>query len=110
MIRHAAALTALLLLTGCSDSVKLISADATANFKPGSTNQTEVVAALGKPLHTIQEADGTKIDQYPAEAGAKSGDGFLPDWLGGDSTGGAYAMISFEYTAGGILKDMKTGK
>jgi hypothetical protein len=110
MIRHAAALTALLLLTACSDSVKLISADAISGFKTGTTNQTEVVAALGKPIHTIQEADGTKIDQYPAEAGAKSGGGIVPDWLGGSDTGGAYAMISFEYTPGGILKDIKTGK
>jgi hypothetical protein len=110
MIRHAAALTALLLLTACGDSVKLISADAVGGFKPGSTNQTEVVAALGKPIHTIQEADGTKIDQYPAEAGSKSGSGFWPEWIGGTSTGGAYAMISFEYTPGGILKDVQSGK
>jgi hypothetical protein len=107
MIRHAAALTALLLLTACSDSAKLISAD---GFKPGSTNQTEVVAALGKPIHTIEEADGSKIDQYPAEAGSTSGSGIWPEWIGGTSTGGAYAMISFEYTPGGILKDIKTGK
>src|SRR5579859_7654096 len=79
MFRHAAALTALLLLTACGDSAKLISADAISNFKPGSTNQTEVVAALGKPIHTIQEADGTKIDQYPASEGAKSGSGMIPD-------------------------------
>jgi hypothetical protein len=110
MIRHAAALTALLLLTACSDSAKLISADATSGFKAGSTNQTEVVAALGKPMHTIIEADGTKIDQYPSEVGAKSGSGMIPEWMGGTSTGGAYAMISFEYTAGGILKDVKNGK
>ena len=110
MIRHAAALTALLLLTACADSAKLISADATKDFKTGSTNQTEVVAALGKPIHTIQEADGTKIDQYPAEAGAKSGSGFWPEWIGGTSTGGAYNMISFEYTPGGILKDVHGGK
>jgi hypothetical protein len=109
MIRHAAALTALLLLTACADSAKLISADATKDFKTGSTNQTEVVAALGKPIHTIQEADGSKIDQYPAEAGSTSGSGFWPEWMGGTSTGGAYAMISFEYTAGGILQDMRTG-
>jgi hypothetical protein len=110
MIRHAAALTALLLLTACSDSVTLINPDATTGFKAGSTNQTEVVAALGKPLHTVQEADGTRIDQYPSAAGATSGDSIIPDWLGGESTGGAYAMISFEYTPGGILKDIKTGK
>jgi hypothetical protein len=116
MFRHAAALTALLSLTtlvsltGCGDSAKLISSDEISGFKPGSTNQTEVVAALGKPIHTIQEADGTKIDQYPASAGAKSGSGILPDWLGGTSTGGAYNMISFEYTPGGILKDVHGGK
>jgi hypothetical protein len=114
MLRHAAALTALLLplvtLAGCGDSPNLISADKISNFKPGSTNQTEVVAALGKPIHTIQEADGTKIDQYPAEAGAKSGSGIVPEWLGGTSTGGAYNMISFEYTPGGILKDINGGK
>ena len=68
------------------------------------------VAALGKPIHTIQEADGSKIDQYPAEAGSTSGSGIWPEWIGGTSTGGAYAMISFEYTPGGILKDIKTGK
>ena len=110
MFRHAAAVTALLLMTACSDSAKLISADAVSGFKPGTTNQTEVVAALGKPMHTIVEADGTKIDQYPAEAGAQSGSGFLPEWMGGESTGGAYSMLSFEYSAGGILKDVKTGK
>jgi len=110
MLRHAAALTALLLLTACGNDVNLISADKVSGFKPGTTNQTEVVAALGKPLHTIQEADGTKIDQYPAEAGAKSGTGMIPDWLGGTSTGGAYNMISFEYTPGGILKDIQGGK
>ncbi len=116
MIRHAAALTALLLLTaplsltGCGDSAKLISADEISGFKPGTTNQTEVVAALGKPIHTIQEADGTRIDQYPASAGATSGSGMVPDWLGGTSTGGAYSMISFEYTPGGILKDIHGGK
>jgi hypothetical protein len=109
MFRPAAALTALLLLTACSDSVNLISADAITGFKPGTTNQTEVVAALGKPLHTITEADGTKIDQYPSEVGATSGSGFWPDWMGGESTGGGYMMISFEYTAGGILKDVKNG-
>jgi hypothetical protein len=116
MLRHAAVLTALLSLplflslTACGNDVTLISADKISGFKPGSTNQTEVVAALGKPLHTIQEADGTKIDQYPAEAGSKLGSGFWPDWLGGTSTGGAYNMISFEYTPGGILKDMTGGK
>jgi hypothetical protein len=110
MLRHAAVLTVLLSLTACGDSVTLISADKISGFKPGSTNQTEVVAALGKPLHTIQEADGTKIDQYPAETGAKSGGGVLPDWLGGSDTGGAYNMISFEYTPGGILKDIQGGK
>jgi len=110
MLRHAAVLTTLLLLTACGSDVTLISADKVSSFKPGSTNQTEVVAALGKPLHTIQEADGTKIDQYPAEAGAKAGSGFVPEWLGGTSTGGAYNMISFEYSPGGILKDIQGGK
>ena len=110
MLRHAVVLTALLLLSACGDDVNLISSDKISGFKPGSTNQTEVVAALGKPLHTIQEADGTRIDQYPAEAGAKSGSGMVPDWLGGTSTGGAYNMISFEYTPGGILKDIQGGK
>lgn len=116
MLRHAAVLTALLgltasvSLTGCGTDVNLISSDKVSSFTPGTTNQTEVVAALGKPLHTIQEADGTKIDQYPAETGAKSGTDMIPDWLGGTSTGGAYNMISFEYTPGGILKDIQGGK
>src|ERR1700761_1287216 len=114
MLRHAAALTALSLtallsLSGCGDSPNLISADKVSEFKPGTTTQTEVVAALGKPIHTIQEADGTKIDQYPASEGSKSGSGFMPDWLGGTSTGGAYNMISFEYSPGGILKDIHGG-
>ena len=110
MLRHAAVLTFLMALTACGDDVNLISSDKISGFKPGSTNQTEVVAALGKPIHTIQEADGTKIDQYPAEAGAKSGSGMIPDWLGGTSTGGAYSMISFESSPGGILKDIHGGK
>ena len=109
MLRHAAVLTALMALTACGSDVNLISSDKVSGFKPGTTNQTEVVAALGKPLHTIQEADGTKIDQYPAESGSKSGSGFWPEWMGGTSTGGAYNMISFEYTPGGILKDVQGG-
>ena len=90
-------LPALLLTLGaCTDnSATLISADKIAQFKVGTSNQTEVVANLGKPMHTIQEADGTKIDQYPTEAGA-SGGSFVPDWLGG---GGPtrYGMVSFTY-------------
>ena len=103
------ALTALLMLAACSDSVTLIGADKIAQFKPGSSNQTEIAATLGKPLHTITKADGTKIDQYPTETGKSGGSGFIPDWLGGSDTPESYGMVSFIYTPGGILKDVKTG-
>jgi hypothetical protein len=103
------ALATLLTLGACTDnSATLISADKIAQFKVGTANQTEVVANLGKPLHTITEADGSKIDQYPTEAGATGGS-FLPDWLGG---GGPtrYGMVSFTYNAGGTLKDVSSSK
>ena len=99
----------LLLLSACTDnSATLISADKIAMFKTGTSNQTEVVATLGKPMHTISEADGSKIDQYPTEASATGGS-FMPDWLGG---GGPtrYGMVSFVYGAGGVLKDIETSK
>ena len=111
MLRPAAAtvLTALLLLTACTgNSVTLVSADQIGQFKTGSTNQTEVIATLGKPLHTITEADGTKIDQYPTQAGS-SGGSMIPDWLGGGAPE-SYGMVSFMYGAGGTLKDVKTAK
>jgi hypothetical protein len=102
-------LPALLALGACTDnSPNLISADKIAMFKTGTSNQTEVVANLGKPLHTITEADGSKIDQYPTEAGATGGS-FMPDWLGG---GGPtrYGMVSFTYGPGGTLKDVSSSK
>lgn len=105
MPRHAAALIVLLALAACSDSPTLVSPDQIAAFKPGSTNQTEVVAALGKPYHTVVEADGTKIDQYPYEVGATGGDSIVPDFLGGGSPQ-SYRMISFTYGPGGVLKDV----
>jgi hypothetical protein len=111
MLRTVLALSALLTLAACSDaSVNLISADKIAMFKPGGSTQTEVTANLGKPLHSIQKADGTKIDQYPAEAGAKGGEGFIPSWLGGSDTPESYTMVNFIYSPGGTLKDVQTGK
>jgi hypothetical protein len=99
---------ALLSLAACEDnSVKLVSADQLAQFKPGTTNQTEVVAALGKPLHTIVEANGLKVDQYGAEEGSSSNSGMLmPGFLVGGSPQN-YKMISFEYTSNGTLKEIK---
>jgi len=100
---------ALLMLSACTDNTpNLIAADKIAQFKTDSSNQTEVVATLGKPLHTISEADGSKIDQYPTEAGA-SGGSFWPDWLGGGAPT-RYGMVSFTYNAGGVLKDVSTSK
>ncbi len=112
MPRSAAfALATLLLLAACSDAtVNLISADKIAKFKPDTSNQTEVTATLGKPLHTITKADGTKIDQYPTEAGATGGGGIIPSWLGGSDTPESYGMVSFIYSPGGILKDVKTSR
>ena len=102
-----AALT-LLVLVACNDnSVKLVSADELAKFKVGSTNQTEVIAELGKPLHTIVEANGLKVDQYGADAGSSGGDSFLPGFLVGGAPQ-SYKMISFEYSANGTLKEIKT--
>ncbi|MDB5396325.1 MAG: hypothetical protein JWM91_3831 [Rhodospirillales bacterium] len=102
-------LPALLMLSACTDnSATLISSDRIAQFKSGTSNQTEVIATLGKPVHTISEADGSKIDQYPTEAGA-SGGGFVPAWLGGGAPT-RYGMVSFTYGAGGVLKDVSTTK
>jgi hypothetical protein len=105
MLRYAAAAALMLVMAGCSDSVTLVTQDQIAGFKPGSTNETEVQAALGKPSHTITEADGTKIDQYPYAEGASGGGGVVPDFLGGGSPQ-SYRMISFTYGAGGVLKDV----
>jgi hypothetical protein len=100
---------ALLMLSACTDnSATLISSDKIAQFKTGTSNQTEVIATLGKPMHTISEADGSKIDQYPTEAGA-SGGSIVPSWLGGGAPE-RYGMVSFVYGAGGVLKDIKTAK
>ena len=110
MLRHAAFLAAILTLTACSNSVDLVSPDKVSGFKPGTTNQTEVVATLGKPIHTITEADGTKIDQYPYGGGASGGGSFWPSFLGGSDTPGRYGMVSFFYGGGGVLKDVKAGQ
>ena len=107
MLRYAAALTLMLVLAGCADTPTLVSEDQISSFKPGSTNQTEVIAALGKPTHTIQEADGTKIDQYPYEVGASGGgSGIIPDFMGGEASPASYKMVTFTYASNGVLKDI----
>jgi hypothetical protein len=107
--KTATALVFMLLLAGCSDSVTLISQDKIAEFKPGTTSQAEIAAALGKPIHTMVEADGTKIDQYPFDNG-KGGGSMMPSFLGGSSTPDSYGMVTFTYTTTGILKTVDTGK
>lgn len=104
MSRLTAALLTMLFVAGCSDSVTLVTASEIDAFKPGSTNQTEVIATLGKPYHTITEADGTKVDQYPYAGGATGG-GIMPSFLGGSSAS-SYRMVSFVYGAGGVLKSV----
>ena len=104
MTRHLAALTATLLLAACGSSVDLVSADSVAKFTPGKTNETEVVGELGKPLETITEADGSKIEQYAYGPGA-SGGSMWPDWMGGSGPN-AYRMVSFVYGPGGTLKQI----
>jgi hypothetical protein len=112
MLRHWGAIALTIGLAGCSGGVTLVKPEQVADFQPGKTNQTEVVAALGKPLHTVSEADGTKIDQYAFATGATSGsDSIWPDFLGGgDSTGGGYRMIDFYYGSGGVLKQIGGAK
>jgi hypothetical protein len=100
----------LLAIAGCSSSVDLVTPDKIADFKPGTTNQTEIAATLGKPVHTITEADGTKIDQYAYAGGASSGGSIVPDFLGGSSAPNRYGMVSFAYGPGGVLKSVDTGK
>ncbi len=103
MPRHAAALTLALLLLGCSDPIQIVSPSQIESFQVGKTNQTEIAAALGKPSHTILEADGTKIDQYPYAGGASSS-GFLPEFVGGSAHPDRYGMVSFSYSGNGTLK------
>ncbi len=98
-------------LAGCSTSVTLVTPEQVGQFQAGKTNQTEVVAALGKPLHTVQEADGTKIDQYPYAGGASgASSSIIPDFLGGSSSAGDYRMVDFFYGPGGVLKDIGGSK
>src|ERR1700742_4355780 len=54
-LKNAIPLAALLALSACGYSADLISPDKVGSFKTGTTNQTEIVAALGKPMHTITE-------------------------------------------------------
>ena len=105
MKRYLAALAGIALLAGCSSSVEMVSADQVSKFTPGKTNETEVVALLGKPLETVVEADGTKIEQYPSSIGASGGSSIIPDWLGGSSAA-SYRMVSFNYGSGGVLKSI----
>ena len=83
MPRTALTLTVLLLLAGCSDSVTMVTADQLTKFVPGKTDETQIIASLGKPLHVVMEADGSKIDQY---AFGNSGGSILPSWIGLDLT------------------------
>lgn len=83
----------------------MVSSDQLSKFTPGKTNETEIVGVLGKPLETIVEANGTKIEQYPYAVGASGGSSFVPDWLGGSSPA-SYRMVSFVYGSGGVLKSI----
>ncbi len=104
-----AALAIMLFLAACSDSPVMVEPDKIAGFEPGKTNQTEVVAALGKPLEIISQADGTKIDQYPYAHG-QSGSGIVPGFLGGSEHPSTYGMISFTYGPSGVLKAIDGAK
>lgn len=105
MKRHLTALAGIALLAGCSGSIELVSSDQISKFSPGKTNETEVVGELGKPMETITEADGTKIEQYPYAVGASGGSSVIPDWLGGGSPA-SYRMVNFVYGSGGVLKEI----
>lgn len=101
----AVTLTTMFLLTACSNSATMVEPDKIAGFEPGKTNQTEIVAALGKPLETISLPDGTKIDQYPYAHG-QGGSGIMPSFLGGSDHPSTYGMISFSYGPSGVLKEI----
>ena len=105
MKRHLTALAGIVFLAGCSSSVDLVSSDQVSKFTPGKTNETEVVGELGKPLETISEADGTKIEQYALSAGATGGS-IVPEWLGGSGVS-SYRMVSFVYQRDGTLKEIR---
>ncbi len=105
MPRSAAPLILLLALAACTPDVVFVDPDALADFKPGKTNETEVIAALGKPMHVVSEADGTKIDEYPYSHGEGTGS-VIPYWLGGPETPPTYTMLSFQYTSSGVLKSI----
>jgi hypothetical protein len=102
MTKIAAAVILTAVLTGCTNSVPTASRDQLVKFQPGKTNETEVIGALGKPLETVTEADGTKIDQYPLNAGTAS---FMPSFLGG-SDSISYDMVSLSFAPNGILKSV----
>ena len=95
---------AIALLAGCSDSVELVTASEISKFTPGKTAETEIVGELGKPLHTVSQADGTKIEQYPYAGGA-SGGSIIPSFLGGSSAS-SYNMVGFRYGSDGMLKEI----
>lgn len=105
MKRHLTVLAGVAFLAGCSSSVDLVSSGDLSRFTPGRTNEIEVVGELGKPLETITEADGTKIEQYAYSAGATGGS-IVPEFLGG-SGASSYRMVSFVYEKGGTLKEIR---
>lgn len=99
-----------LLLAGCTTgSGTRIEASQISQFKVGITTYDQVVQALGPPVSTVQNSDGTKAIVYANTNAKIRGATFIP--VVGLFAGGADVKsqsVVFTFNADGTLKNYST--
>jgi outer membrane protein assembly factor BamE (lipoprotein component of BamABCDE complex) len=103
------ALLALASLTGCASSGTLVSADQVAQFKAGTTTESEVIDKLGPPNNTSTAPDGSKTDIYMHISHSMHAASFVP--VVGLFAGGASSntdSVTFTFDPHGIMKTVSS--
>jgi outer membrane protein assembly factor BamE (lipoprotein component of BamABCDE complex) len=103
--RFATSFVAAIWLVGCGSSGTMVSPDQAAQFKPGVTTETEVIAKLGPSNSSSTYPDGSKTDMYLHVAMAMHAANFIP--VVGIFAGGASHStdsVTFTFDPRGVLK------
>ena len=95
----AAALAVSLSLAGCASSGVQVSQDLMSSFEKGVTTKSEVIAALGKPNTSMQQADGTSAMIYSYSEYKTRPETFIPfvgAFIGGADSKVKTVMFQFD--------------
>ena len=110
-IRTCLLATIAILTAGCMSSGTKVTSDQLAQFKVGSTTESQVMASLGQPNNVSTLQDGTRIDTYAHTAAHANGASYVPIvglFAGGAS--GTTDSVVFTYDAQGVLRSTSSNR